>query len=184
MIGEEHNGQDSRQCDYHRSRGKERPAFPKLSGLLFTICVALAPVGNLSRLPGIRGSARVLPEDPPYRGFEPRGFFIVAVTEHVGTVERRKRATAADFKGWNIAIIKPDRYKPRVIWATQSQLIDRQQEFLVLVGRFTSNAPAGEAGDENKRIISNRPPDLYTPVLTWRQVRSVSPYPNPRVPAK
>lgn len=47
------------------------------------------------------------------------------VAEKIGTLDRRKRTTAADPKIWYIAIIESDWYKPRVIWGSQSQLLDR-----------------------------------------------------------
>jgi hypothetical protein len=54
-------------------------------------------------------------------------------------------------------------------------LFYREGEFLILVAGLASGAVAGETGDEDQRIISNRMPDPPAPVFSWPQVGGIAP---------
>jgi len=83
----------------------------------------------------------------------------VAVTEQVGTLDRRERATSTDVEVGNIAVVKPDWDQPWFVRAAQSQLVDRQVEFVALVTLLAGEALTGEARDEDKRVVRDRLPN-------------------------
>jgi hypothetical protein len=120
-----------------------------------------------------------LPKESQNDRHKPLSRHIAAVAKEIGPVDRCERATTAQIEVWYFAIIEPDGNKPRVLRATQSQLIYSQQKLIVLVALLTDNAPAGEASDENECIFGNRTPNLHAPVLAWPEVSRIPPHRDP-----
>ena len=119
------------------------------------------------------------PEDPSNGCYESCGAVVRAVTKEVSALDRCERAATADIAIWDFALIQPDRDEPRVVRGAQSQLLDCEHEFLVLVASATGEARLGKAGDEHKRVISDRASDFDAPVFARPQVGRVPPDRNP-----
>ncbi len=112
---------------------------------------------------------------------EPGSAFVCAVAEKVCALDRRKRAASADVAIWNFAVIQTDRDQPRIVRRSHAQLLDRQGKLLVLIGLSAGEALPGEAGDEHKRVVCDRLPNLSPPVLTRPQISRIPPHPDARL---
>src|SRR5215467_2722510 len=78
-----------------------------------------------------------------------------------------------------MAVVEPYRDQPCRSRLASAELLDRQRNLLVLVGRLPSQAVTRETDDKDECIIGNRFTDAALPVLTRPQVRSVTPHRNP-----
>ena len=125
-------------------------------------------------------SVRISPEDVQYYGDKTCGTVIRTVAEQVSTLDRSQGPAAADLPVRDVALIEPDRDKPRVAWVPEPHLLDGERELLILVTLATREARARKAGDEHKCIIGDSVADFYAPIFTRPQVGRVPPHRNTR----
>jgi WD40 repeat protein len=71
---------------------------------------------------------------------EPSDAAVKAITHQVGSPNRRERAATTYIPLWDVALIEPDRDKPRVVWPSKPHLLNGQCKFLVLVTLASSTA--------------------------------------------
>ena len=77
---------------------------------------------------------------------------------------------------WHVAVIKPNRYKPRVIRAAQSQLLDREQEFFVLIALLRAMLRLEKQAMKTSASSVIARSDFHSPVLARPQVGRISPH--------
>ena len=107
---------------------------------------------------------------------EPPRTLVKILPIQIGALNRGERAATANITIRYVALIKPDWDKPRLVRAAQTQLLDRQCEFFVLITFVTPKARLGETGEEHQCIAGDRMPDFRAPVFPRPKVGRIPPH--------